>query len=191
MAPAALTTPEPNQIYFMKRDDIRHGCGIIGFINTPQQKDVPVYYRLETPQAAGQVTRTTVYRNDTEPVAYLNWANGDGLGMATIRDKKDTPMSWLIMRGTVPNARMFISYDNRKYEWRRMSASPEAYDLYLAPDYRMGTFRRVNSTTPVGNSYAFMEHIIDNEALLLESLVALCINRWIDARPPVNGCARG
>ncbi|EMD34454.1 hypothetical protein CERSUDRAFT_158940 [Gelatoporia subvermispora B] len=123
-----------------------------------------------------------VYRNDTEPVAYLDWANGDGLGMATIRDKKDTPMSWLIMRGASQNARMFISYDNRSYEWRRLPDVSQAYDLYLVPDHRVATFRRVNQQTPVGPSYALMEYVIDNEALLLESLVALCINRWVDMR---------
>jgi hypothetical protein len=94
---------------------------------------------------------------------------------------------------------MFSSSDGRKFEWRRrLHDDPNSYDvrlssspvsgpvahfglqLYTEPDRRIAIFRRFVQLTPVGPSHAVLQYAFNNDLLLLEALLALCLNRWID-----------
>ncbi|KAI0928043.1 hypothetical protein AcW2_004179 [Taiwanofungus camphoratus] len=104
------------------------------------------------------------------------------LGMMTIGTNLQQPMSYFIMPGTTPNARMFTSAGNVRYEWRKLNDRLDSYDLYSSPNTVIATFRRETEETPVGVAHAAMQYNFDNDTLLLESLVALCLNRWMALR---------
>jgi len=115
-------------------------------------------------------------------VAWLDWAHGNHLGFVTIANRQQSvSMTHFVMHGSTPNSRVFLSSNGRQYEWRRCDDDPNSYDLCLRTNMaRIATYRRYDQATPVGPSYAFMSYLFDNDPLLLEALVALCINRWID-----------
>jgi len=173
-----MSTPSAvYEVFFTGKDDPRHGAIVIGEDTKPQ------FFRFETPEVYMGDTRTTVYRNEGEVVALLDWTAGSHLGLVSIATRTaPVPMTHLVMHGSTPNSRVFLSADNRQFEWRRYVDDPDSYDLWARSPVpqRIATYRRSNQDTPIGPSYAFLSYIFNNDPLLLEALIALCINRWID-----------
>ena len=56
-------------------------------------------------------------------------------------------------------------------------ASPQ---LFSAPNIQIAAFRWYSQMTAVGPSYALLQYTFTQEDLLVEALLALCLNRWID-----------
>jgi len=118
-----------------------------------------------------------ITRGRNEPAAVFDWAAQHYLGLATVRGRS-FPMADLVQE-TAPSARAF-DYDRQKYEWRRVAATPGSYELY-AQNSKIAAFRLVNQMTPVGPSHGYLQYAFAKPDLLLTALLALCVNRWIDA----------
>ncbi|KAH6918998.1 hypothetical protein BKA70DRAFT_37586 [Coprinopsis sp. MPI-PUGE-AT-0042] len=164
-------------LFFTGRDDPR-SCIIIG-------EDVkPVYFSFETRerQLMSPSIKTTVYKNGTEQLcASLEWSPGNHLGsVAVVGSNRQVPMSHFVMAGTVQNARAFVAYNGRRYEWRRRPDTPTSYDLFASANHRIAVFRRYAHATPIGPSHGLCQYTFVDEPLLVDALLALCINRWID-----------
>ncbi len=56
--------------------------------------------------------------------------------------------------------------------------------LYSGPNTRLACFRRFRQPreTPVGPAHALLQYSFDDDRLMLEALLALSLNRWIDWR---------
>jgi hypothetical protein len=158
-------------LYFTGKDDPR-GCIVIG------EDTKPVYLVFETSHIPS--TRTTVYRNQEEVVALFDWIPGNHFGRAVIGTKQ-LPMSNLVLPGSAPNARLFWS-EGTRFEWRRCYEDPNSYDLFAIPNKRIAIFRRYAQSTPIGPSHGMLQYTFSHDRLLLEALLALCLNRWIDWR---------
>jgi len=98
------------------------------------------------------------------------------------------------------SARSFFSSDGLQFEWRRDRDTPSSYDvrvspfaflfihvlnslqLYAGSDKPIAVFRRFSQpqSTAVGPAHGLFQYSFTRDNLLVESLVALCINRWID-----------
>ena len=52
--------------------------------------------------------------------------------------------------------------------------------LFAAQNIRIAAFRRLTQPTAIGPSYAFVQYTFNHDPLLIEALLALCVNRWID-----------
>ncbi|PCH38459.1 hypothetical protein WOLCODRAFT_115523 [Wolfiporia cocos MD-104 SS10] len=174
----------PNHLFFTSKDDPREDCIIIGFTyNAPtnQGSDKPIFYRFTTSQVSQTDSRTIVTRDAGQVVAQLDWPMHNQLGMITMGTKPQHPMSWMMMRGSTPNVRIFRSADSQLYEWRKVLNRPDSYDLFSG-NTQIARFQREAKNTPIGPAHAVMQYIFDNDELLLECLVALCVNRWVDLR---------
>ncbi|KIJ68938.1 hypothetical protein HYDPIDRAFT_80777 [Hydnomerulius pinastri MD-312] len=161
------------EIYFTGKDDPRDGCIVIG------DDERPVFFEFETAYLS-PTTRTTIC-SDQRPVAAFDWdMNGGGLGMATIGDRV-FPMGHLVMPGSCSNSRRFQSADGRFYEWRRSYREPNSYELYAAPNTPpIAMYGKFSQTTPIGPSHGTLEYNFTDGLFLLESLLALNLNRWLD-----------
>lgn len=161
-------------LFFTGRDDPRC-CVIIG------EDTKPVYLCFETSERNLVMPnlRTMVYRNNKELCAKLDWSPNDQLGSATIGNRQ-LPMSHLILPGSTDNARAFFSADGTRFEWRRNYECPTSYDLYSAFNKRIAIFRRYAQATVVGPSHGLLQYTFNHDLLLVESLIALCLNRWVD-----------
>jgi len=168
---AATTTYD---LFFTGRDDPR-SCVIIG------EDTKPVYFCFETSERNLMPNiRTMVYRNNKEVCAKLEWSPGNHLGGATIGSRQ-LPMSQLVIpSSTSNNARIFISADGKRFEWRRCRENPSSYDLFAAQNIRIAAFRRLTQSTAIGPSHALLQYTFNHDPLLIEALIALCVNRWID-----------
>jgi len=160
-------------LYFTGKDDPRD-CIIMG------EDTKPVYIEFQTPNCYVPDVRTTVYRNNGESVAFLDWTMGVHLGRATIGSKQ-LPMSELVRPGQFSNSRIFVSCDGRCLEWRRCTDDRNSYDLYYA-NTKIAIFRRFPQPTPVGPSHGYVQYTFKNDLLLIEALIALSLNRWLDWR---------
>ncbi|KAG7092395.1 hypothetical protein E1B28_008752 [Marasmius oreades] len=80
----------------------------------------------------------------------------------------------------IASARGFTSSEGKRFEWRRVQGNPTSYDLYMSPDIHIAAFRRFVSSTAVGTSHGLLQYRFTNDILLLESLLSLCLIRWID-----------
>lgn len=56
----------------------------------------------------------------------------------------------------------------------------ELSQLYAAQTGRIAAFRRCITSTVVGPSHGLLQYKFSHQQLLVESLVSLCINRWMD-----------
>ncbi|KAI0071814.1 hypothetical protein K474DRAFT_1712146 [Panus rudis PR-1116 ss-1] len=166
-----MTEDDPYDLFFTGKDDPRDGCIMMGHVGAR-----PIYYHCETTTTTNS-TRTTFYR-DANPVAQFEWSLGYHLGNLNV-GRRQIPMTYLVMPGTIANARMFAS-GTRRYEWRRTTDG--GYDLHEGPSSRIGGFRRFPQPreTPVGPAHALLQYTFDNDELMLDCLLALSINRWID-----------
>ncbi|KAL6307924.1 hypothetical protein BKA93DRAFT_726660 [Sparassis latifolia] len=174
-----MATQGDSALFFTAKDDPRDGCMIVGHTSNTGQDvryDKHILYDFRT-----NGRRTTVYRNTTEVVAYLDWGERDTLGMLTMGTRQEPMSNFLLPIATTPNVRVFISAADRLYyEWHKVDHG--GYDFYPASirGQRLATFRRDQNDTPVGLTHATMKYNFDHDHLLLESLVALCLNRWVD-----------
>ncbi|KAI9570420.1 hypothetical protein HD554DRAFT_2018200 [Boletus coccyginus] len=163
-------------IYFTGKDDPRDGCIVIG------EDEKPVFFEFETALLSSCLTRTTVrICSDRRPVAAFDWsANGDSLGVATIGDR-EVPMEHLVLPSSSPNARRFQAADDRFYEWRRSYRDPKSYELYAGPDTPpIAAYRHFPQATPIGPSHGTLEYSFTDGLFLLQVLLTLNLNRWLD-----------
>jgi len=168
------------EVFFTGKNDPRDGCVVIG------EDTKPIFFRFESsaPAHVADHTRTTLFRNAGDVVALIEWSGGYHLGAVSIASRSaPIPISSFVMNGSSPNSRAFYAPDGRQFEWKRCDDDPHSYDLYRCGvnPARIASYRRCNQPTPVGPSYAFMSYVFDDEVLMLEGLVALCINRCVDA----------
>lgn len=113
-------------------------------------------------------------------MAHFDWDLGNHLGTGSYLGK-DIEMAQLVKNGTNHYCRRFASRNGGVYEWRRCLDNPHGYDLFTVPgNLRLAEYRRMSMNTPVGPSHAYLHLWFDAEDLLLESLLSLCLNRWID-----------
>jgi hypothetical protein len=59
---------------------------------------------------------------------------------------------------------------------------PFKHQLFALPDINIAVFRRFAQATPIGPSHGMLHYTFSHDPLLLEALLALCLNRWIDWR---------
>ncbi|KAH9923951.1 uncharacterized protein BXZ73DRAFT_103684 [Epithele typhae] len=191
----------PDELFFFGTNDPRQGDVLIGFRN-----DIPVLYRFDTMDLPTG-TRTTVRFNEQLELALLNWTMGKHMG-SLVRNfnrtaaargcaphraaSNATPMADYVARGSVPNGRQFRSRAvarNEVFEWRRLglgpTGRPEHYELFAispAGEDRIATFAPdVREIENQGRSYARLRYTFpDEEELLHDAVIALCLNRWID-----------
>ncbi|KAJ7694218.1 hypothetical protein B0H17DRAFT_932258 [Mycena rosella] len=156
-------------LFFTGKDDPRN-CVIIG------EDAVHRFFCFET-----HGSRTTVYTSTSSKVASLLFGPGNQLGSAII-GSRTVPMADLVSPGSSHNARSFFSADGRKFEWRKSANASGAYDLYTLnpPIVRVAAFRRYAEETPVGRSTGLLQYTFAQDGLLLYSLLALSLNRWVD-----------
>ncbi|THU90682.1 hypothetical protein K435DRAFT_672549 [Dendrothele bispora CBS 962.96] len=162
-------------LFFTGREDPR-SCTIIG------EDTKPVFFSFETLERGMMFnTRTNVMLYSEKLVATLDWSPGDHMGSFCIGSSRMS-MSQLVLPGSVPNARgFFSSVDGRRFEWRKSHGGPASYDLFLLPNnVQVAAYRRYISSTTVGPSHGLLQYKFSNDLLLLESLLSLCLVRWID-----------
>ncbi|RDX52685.1 hypothetical protein OH76DRAFT_118499 [Lentinus brumalis] len=171
-----------NELFFTGQGDPRHKCVAIGYHN-----NAPVVYKFDTVDLP-QSTRTTVTFNEHIEVAFLDWAVGVHLG-SVLRDTDRIPMADFVSHGTTNTARQFRSSTdgNELFEWRRLgNRQPYAYELMSLSSEttaRIATYDPTPREVPkVGRAYAYLKYTFQEEPLLRDALVALCLNRWIDWR---------
>lgn len=169
--PTRIPMAHSFEIYFTGRDDPRNGCIVIG------EDTKPVFFEFETQYLSPSSARTTISSNRS-PVAALDWLNG-GLGVATIGDR-EIPMAHLVQQGSSTSARRFPSADGRQYEWRKCHADPRSYELFSGPNTRIAKFQKLSQATPIGPSHGTLQYSFSHDLLLLEALIALNLNRWLD-----------
>ncbi|KAF8121917.1 hypothetical protein EV363DRAFT_1405295 [Boletus edulis] len=162
------------EIYFTGRDDPRDGCIVIG------EDEKPVFFEFETAMLSSRAARTTI-SSDRHPVAALDWdAHGDGLGVATVGDR-EFPMENLVLPGSSPTARRFQAADGRFYEWRRCYRDPKSYELFAGPNTPpIAVYRHFPQATPIGPSHGTLKYNFTDGLFLLEVLLSLNLNRWLD-----------
>lgn len=123
-----------------------------------------------------------VYRDGRKPAASFEWTMGTHMGVATV-GTRTVPMSELVMPGADSSARTFRTTDGRTFEWRKVHGLPGAYDLNPVPGgppiARFSRFAQPQST-PIGPAHALLQCRFDDDNLLLEASLALCLNRWVD-----------
>ncbi|KAJ6546532.1 hypothetical protein DFH09DRAFT_1040159 [Mycena vulgaris] len=161
-------------LFFTGKDDPRN-CVIIG------EDVVHRFLCFETPDRQVHGVRTSVYSNTSSKVASFLFGSGNQLGSATI-GSRTVPMVDLVSPGSSHNARSFFFADGRKFEWRKSTGVSGAYDLYTLnpPVVRIAAFRRCVEETPVGRSTGLLQYTFAHDGLLLYSLLALSLNRWVD-----------
>ncbi|KZP20774.1 hypothetical protein FIBSPDRAFT_528926 [Athelia psychrophila] len=142
----------------------------------------PMLFEFDTNSMHYQPGNVTEIIMNRMPVATLNWHTRDRLGLVniTLEPRIQATMSNMAIHVPETNGRMFTSADGVCYEWRRSPEDPRAYDLFLMPDALLGKFRHEYEDTPVGPSFAYLQFCFDHQRLLLESMLSLCINRWLD-----------
>ncbi|KAF9036674.1 hypothetical protein BJ165DRAFT_594591 [Panaeolus papilionaceus] len=195
--------PTTYDLFFTGRDDPR-SCVIIG------EDVKPVYFCFETSERNLMPNvRTMVYRNNKEVCAKLEWSPGNHLGGATIGNRT-LPMSHLVLPGSssrpfhnsahahlyqqtvhgLSGERTEIIHPRMMYvphfkfplapHWRTHSQTTLGIQLYAAQNMRIAVFTRITQATAIGPSHGHLQYTFVHDTLLIEALVALCLNRWID-----------
>ncbi|KAF9264745.1 hypothetical protein L218DRAFT_861779 [Marasmius fiardii PR-910] len=166
--------PTYDLFFIGPREDPR-SCAVIG------EDDLkPIYFSFETyERGLASNARTIVCLEAKEVVASFEWSPNNHLGYVCL-GQRNFPMSHLILPGTINYARGFTSSEGKKFEWRRVQGNPTSYDLYMLPNVHIAAFRRYVSSTAVGTSHGLLQYRFTNDMLLLESLLSLCLIRWID-----------
>ncbi|TFK72179.1 hypothetical protein BDN72DRAFT_816375 [Pluteus cervinus] len=185
MSHSADTTPSPipgnattatgttYDLFFTGKDDPRC-CVVIG------EDTKPVYFAFETERGVLPNVSTLVYKNNNVLCARLDWLAGNHLGSATIGSRQLLMTDLVRVSAASTNSREFESSNGQRFEWRRCRDNPTSYDLYAIPNSRIAVFRRCQQQTVVGPSHGLFQYAFNHEAFLLEALITLCLNRWID-----------
>jgi len=164
--------PSCFDLYFVGRSNDPRNVQVIGF-----EGSNPILYSFETISVTSQ-TRTTITQGSGDMVALFDWTNGTHLGLCSLARNRKFAMAFLVDTGSTSFSRSF-RHKSSVYEWRRIAS--DAYDLYSADNTRLALFRSKRQGTPVGDSHGYMQYSFhSHESLLLDSLLALCVNRWID-----------
>ncbi|TFL07357.1 hypothetical protein BDV98DRAFT_557732 [Pterulicium gracile] len=175
--------PTTSELFVTRSIDDARNFDIIGEIDHR-----PCYVRFETNEGTspGSSTRTLVYRNEEGIVAILDWVNRDHLGTYTLPMKTQVSMHYLASSGSAPHCRSFL-FAGQIYEWRRQPDN-RSYDLYNSRNGRIASFTRFNQaqTSPVGPTFGLIQTTAVDEAFLLQALLSLVINRWLDRNGPAG-----
>jgi len=172
-----LSMPISNEfhdLYFFGEGQMQNNprhVSIIGYEN-----DLPLFIQFCTTLNQTS-TQTRVYRDQRE-VALFEWTVGTHLGSLTISHRHLHMGSLIRPRGL--NIRVFNSpVDNLPFEWRRTPTCD--YELYSPGNRRIATYSRITLQTKWGACHGLLRYTFKNqESLLLEALLALSLNRWID-----------
>ncbi|KAI0253856.1 hypothetical protein BJV78DRAFT_1152686 [Lactifluus subvellereus] len=173
--------PANFEVHFLDSDNPRHGFRIMGM-------DPLVYYQFQTP-VGFLSTHTIVTDARGATVVTFNWFGTSALGTLTWPGSppRHAHMGELVMPfQPMPHSRSFLCEGPdrtvRLFWWRRRPQGD--YDLYAAhePDTLIGLFRkhRPEEVLSVGKNYATFYFSFSHGPLLLHSLLALCLNRWLD-----------
>lgn len=73
-----------------------------------------------------------------------------------------------------------MAYDVRRHLATRVQVQAEIFQLFIGPDTRVAWFTRESRNTPAGQSHAMLQYIFENDTLLVECLISLCLIRWVD-----------
>ncbi|KZS99003.1 hypothetical protein SISNIDRAFT_447837 [Sistotremastrum niveocremeum HHB9708] len=159
-------------LYFTGRTDDPRNVQFIG-----HEGPKPVLYTFTTATGYNMDTRTTIVSGRSDLVAHFDWDNGTHLGTAVVGSRRFS-MTQLVSMGASPGTRRF-THDNMVFEWRKTAT--DTYDLYASSNIRLAIYRPKNQTTSVGPSHGYFQYSFSGyETLLLESLLALAVNRWIE-----------
>ncbi|KAI6103552.1 hypothetical protein F5141DRAFT_1204323 [Pisolithus sp. B1] len=171
----------PYLVFFTGRDDPRD-CMVIG------EDEKPVFFEFETTDMCTTVgtvaARATFLAIDSPLSPSIGRAVIPGSVSAhflTLENAREVPIERLIMPGSSPHARRFVSAtDDRVYEWRRSYEDPTSYELWAGPNAQIAIFHKFQHSTPVGMSHATLQYCFTDGLLLIEALVTLNLNRWLD-----------
>jgi len=163
-----------NDLYFFGEGQIQNNprqVSIMGY-----EGDRPVFIQFMT-LASQTSTQTRVYRDQTE-TAIFDWTAGTHLGLLTV-GQRQVHMGQLV-KPRSPVARRFNSpVDGLPFEWRRTQSHD--YELFSPGDRRIATYTRISYQTKWGVCHGLFRYTFKNQdVLLLEALLALALNRWID-----------
>ncbi|ESK96908.1 hypothetical protein Moror_6486 [Moniliophthora roreri MCA 2997] len=161
-------------LFFIGAKEDPRSCSIIGEDDTK-----PIYFSFETYERPMANKRTIISRG-RDAIASFEWGPGNHLGYVYV-GQRSFPMSHLMLPGSSSNARSFSSTDGRRFEWRRVQGSPSSYDLYMLPNHHIAAFRRYVSSTAVGPSHGLLQYKFMDDMLLLECLLSLCVQRYMDS----------
>ncbi|KAF8579496.1 hypothetical protein K439DRAFT_385027 [Ramaria rubella] len=163
-----------NDLYFFGEGQVQNNprhVSIMGY-----EGDRPVFIQFMTvPNHTSTQTRVS---RDQREVAIFDWTAGTHLGLLTV-GQRQLHMGQLV-RSRATNARRFLSpVDGLPFEWRRTQS--QEYELYSPGDRRIATYSRMSLQTKWGVCHGLFRYTFKNQdALLLEALLALSLNRWID-----------
>ncbi|GJJ11943.1 hypothetical protein Clacol_006181 [Clathrus columnatus] len=126
-----------------------------------------------------KVKKRPLVSRDQREVAIFDWTAGTHLGLLTIAGQRQIHMGQLV-RQQINNVREFTSsVDGVKFEWRRTPA--QDYELFAPSDCRIASYSQIACQTKWGTCHGLLRYTFKNrDSLLLEALLALCLNRWID-----------
>jgi len=165
-------TPSCFDLYFVGQINDPRNMQVIGY-----EGSNPILYSFDT-VTYGTQTRTSICRGAGEMLAYFDWTNTTHMGLCVIGAHQKFAMALLVGTGSTSFSRRF-RHKNSYFEWRRISN--DSYDLFSADNVRLALFRSKLQSTPVGEAYGYMQYGFQaQDGLLLEALLALCVNRWID-----------
>ncbi|KAG9318869.1 hypothetical protein JVU11DRAFT_976 [Chiua virens] len=150
------------EIYFTGRDHPRDGCIVIG------EDSMPVFFEFETTLLPSGSMRTTI-SSDEHPVAAFDWAANDALGVVTIGDREFS-MEHLVLSGSSPRQPMAGSMNGGALITIRTPPNSPSIAVY----------HQFNQATPIGPSHGTLQYSFTNGLFLLEVLLALNLNRWLD-----------
>jgi hypothetical protein len=95
----------------------------------------------------------------------------------------------------VHRSHQFVGSDGNVYEWRNRKGEYEVCTLVLgisayliephqliamANGARVAEYTNTVVETPVGNTHAVLHLTFENELLVLETVLALCLARWVN-----------
>ncbi|KIJ30300.1 hypothetical protein M422DRAFT_36606 [Sphaerobolus stellatus SS14] len=159
-------------LYFFGEGQVQNNprhTNIIGY-----EGDHPMFFQFFTILSQSS-TQTRIYRDQRE-VAKLDWTAGTHLGMLTI-GRRQVHMGQLLTNTSVRSFN--LSTDGTTFEWRRTQTHD--YELYSPGNRRIATYSRVTYQTRWGACHGLFRYSFKSQdALLLEALISLCLNRWID-----------
>ncbi|KAF8479082.1 hypothetical protein DFH94DRAFT_39379 [Russula ochroleuca] len=168
-------------VHFLHSDNPRHGFCVMS-------TNPLTYYDFQTPIGFLE-THTIVTDDRGATIVTFNWFGLSALGTMTWPGPPahEAHMVDLVMpHQWMPNSRAFFcegpDQQMRRFWWRRLPQGN--YDLYAAhePDVRIGLFRKHHppEENSLGDIYATFNFEFVHEPLLLNALLALCLNRWLD-----------
>jgi len=171
------------EVHFLNSYDPRHGFTVMSV-------NPDTYYEFRTPVGFLE-THTIVTDESGATIVTFNWFGPHALGTMTWPGPppRQVHMGELVMsHQSMPDSRAFVCEgpDNvvRRFWWRRLEQGH--YDLYVAavPAVCIGIFRKHHppEQLAVGDNYATLYFSFLHRPLLVNALLALSLNRWLDSQ---------